>query len=250
MHSQSMTRRTGLLGIGLAMMLGAAGCATVLKGSEIAPLTSYLVADLAQQTGIAAGVFNLVSGTGPVVGEAIAAHPLVDMVSLTGSVRAGSRVMELASQSIKRVGLELGGKSANVILDDADVEKAVSVGIVDALRNGGQACGGLTRVLVPRPKLGAAEEAAASAAATFRLGDPLDPATTMGPILASVLARLRSKSKVRQSQFGSSNTKYLNSSSARRAGSGPPARAGQPSSPPGGIPGKISCPVRGFLAGV
>ena len=171
--------RTVAVKIGAAL---AAGCTTVLKGSEIAPLTSYLVADLAQQAGIPAGVFNLVSGTGPVVGEAIAAHPLVDMVSLTGSVRAGSRVMELASRSIKRVGLELGGKSANVILDDADVEKAVSVGIVDALRNGGQACGGLTRVLVPRPNLGVAEEAAASAAASFRLGDPLDPATTMGPM--------------------------------------------------------------------
>ena len=163
--------RTVAVKIGAAL---AAGCTTVLKGSEIAPLTSYLVADLAHQAGIPAGVFNLVPGTGPVVGEAIAAHPLVDMVSLTGSVRAGSRVMELASRSIKRVGLELGGKSASVVLDDADVEKAVSVGIVDALRNGGQACGGLTRVLVPKPKIGVAEEAAASAAASFRLGDPLD----------------------------------------------------------------------------
>src|SRR5216110_19921 len=159
-----------------------AGCTVVLKPSEVAPLNAFILAEIINDVGLPNGVFNLVSGTGPVVGEAIAAHPLVDMVSLTGSVRAGSRVMELASQSIKRVGLELGGKSANVILDDADVEKAVSVGIVDALRNGGQACGGLTRVLVPRPKLGIAEEAAASAAASFRLGDPLDPATTMGPM--------------------------------------------------------------------
>ena len=160
----------------------AAGCPVVLKGSEIAPLSSFIFAEIAQEAGLPDGVFNLVSGTGPEVGEALVAHPLVDMVSLTGSVRAGRRVMEVAAKSIKRVGLELGGKSANVILEDSDFERAVGDGITDAFRNAGQACGGLTRVLVPRHRLAEAAEIAVEKARGYVLGDPFDPATTLGPV--------------------------------------------------------------------
>jgi aldehyde dehydrogenase (NAD+) len=160
----------------------AAGCTVVLKGSEIAPLSSFIFAEIAHQAGLPDGVFNLVSGTGPEVGEALVAHPLVDMVSLTGSVRAGRRVMEIAAQSIKRVGLELGGKSANVILEDSEFERAVSDGIADAFRNAGQACGGLTRVLVPQRRLADAAELAVATATSYVLGDPFDPATTLGPV--------------------------------------------------------------------
>jgi aldehyde dehydrogenase (NAD+) len=160
----------------------AAGCTVVLKGSEIAPLSSFTFAEIAQQAGLPDGVFNLISGTGPEVGEALVAHPLVDMVSLTGSVRAGRRVMEVAAQSIKRVGLELGGKSANIILEDSDFQRAVSDGIADAFRNAGQACGGLTRVLVPQRRLADAAELAVETASGYVLGDPFDPATTLGPV--------------------------------------------------------------------
>jgi aldehyde dehydrogenase (NAD+) len=160
----------------------AAGCTVVLKGSEIAPMSSYTFAELAKEAGLPDGVLNLVSGTGPVVGEALVAHPLVDMISITGSVRAGQRVMEVASQTVKRVGLELGGKSANVILEDADFERAVSEGIADAFRNAGQACGGLTRVLVPRNRLKEAGELAAAKAESFVVGDPFDPKSTIGPV--------------------------------------------------------------------
>jgi aldehyde dehydrogenase (NAD+) len=162
----------------------AAGCTVVAKPSEVAPLSAFIFADLVTQAGIPGGVFNLVNGTGPEVGEAIASHPLVDMVSLTGSVRAGSRVMELASRSIKRVALELGGKSANIILEDADLARAVDLGIDDAFRNSGQVCGGLSRMLVPRARLAEAEELAVRKAESFVLGDPLDPATTLGPVIS------------------------------------------------------------------
>jgi aldehyde dehydrogenase (NAD+) len=162
----------------------AAGCTVVVKPSEVAPLSAYIFTDLAAQAGIPDGVFNLVSGTGPEVGEAIASHPLVDMVSLTGSVRAGSRVMELAARSVKRVALELGGKSANIILEDADLARAVDIGVDDAFRNSGQVCGGLSRMLVPRARLAEAEELAVRKAESFVLGDPLDPATTLGPVIS------------------------------------------------------------------
>jgi len=160
----------------------AAGCTVVLKGSEVAPQSSFIFAEMAAEAGLPDGVFNLVSGTGPEVGEAIASHPLVDMVSLTGSVRAGSRVMELASASIKRVALELGGKSANLICADADLEQAIAVGIEDAFRNSGQVCGGLSRVLVPRERVADAEAIAVGKAESYVLGDPFDPATTLGPV--------------------------------------------------------------------
>jgi aldehyde dehydrogenase (NAD+) len=164
----------------------AAGCTVVVKPSEVAPLSAYIFADLVARAGIPDGVFNLVSGTGPEVGEAIASHPLVDMVSLTGSVRAGSRVMELASRTVKRVALELGGKSANIILEDADLARAVDIGIEDAFRNSGQVCGGLSRMLVPRSRLAEAEDLAVQKARSFVIGDPLDPATTLGPVISGV----------------------------------------------------------------
>lgn len=162
----------------------AAGCTMVLKGTEVAPLSSFLFAEATAEAGLPEGVFNLVSGSGPDVGEALATHPLIDIVSLTGSVRAGSRVMELASRSVKRVALELGGKSANIILEDADLEKAVVDGLSDAFRNSGQVCGGLSRMLVPRTRLAEAEELAAAKAASYVLGDPFDEATTLGPVVS------------------------------------------------------------------
>lgn len=177
----------------------AAGCTVVLKPSEVAPLTAFMFAELCEQAGLPRGVFNLVCGTGPEVGEAIAAHPLVDMASITGSVRAGRRVMEVASESIKRVHLELGGKSPNIILADSDFERAVADGIADALRNSGQVCGGLTRMLVPRERLPEAEKLAVRKANSYVLGDPLDEATTLGPVSTSA-ARDRVRGYIRSAQ--------------------------------------------------
>ena len=163
----------------------AAGCTVVLKPSETAPLTAFMFAQICADAGLPAGVFNLVCGTGPEVGEAIATHPLVDMVSITGSVRAGRRVMEVAAHTIKRVHLELGGKSANIIFGDADFERAVNDGIEDALRNTGQVCGGLTRMLVPKERLAEAEALAVKKAESYVLGGPFDEATTLGPVSTS-----------------------------------------------------------------
>jgi acyl-CoA reductase-like NAD-dependent aldehyde dehydrogenase len=174
----------------------AAGCAVVLKPAEVAPLTAFVFAEMTAEAGLPDGVFNLVCGTGPEVGEAIASHPLVDMVSLTGSVRAGRRVMEVGSASIKRMHLELGGKSANVILADADFEHAVVDGIQDALRNSGQVCGGLTRMLVPRQRLEEAEAIAVQKAESYVLGDPLNANTTLGPV-ATAAARERVRGYIR-----------------------------------------------------
>ena len=160
----------------------AAGCAVVLKSSEVAPLTSFIYAEVFEQAGLPPGVLNLVTGTGPEVGEAIVNHPKVEMVSLTGSLRAGRRVMELAAPSVKRLILELGGKSANIVLDDADLELAVADGMKDAYRNTGQSCGCLSRMMVPESKLAQVEEIARAVAETYRPGDPFDPATTLGPV--------------------------------------------------------------------
>ena len=174
----------------------AAGCTVVLKPAEVAPLTGFIFAEICTEAGLPAGVLNLVCGTGPEVGEAIASHPLVDMVSLTGSVRAGRRVMEVGAASIKRMHLELGGKSANIILADSDFERAVVDGIEDALRNSGQVCGGLTRMLVPRQRLKEAEDLAVRRAESYVLGDPLDPRTTLGPV-ATAAARDRVQGYIR-----------------------------------------------------
>ena len=162
----------------------AAGCTVVLKPSEVAPLNAFILAEIIDEIGLPAGVFNLVTGVGPVVGEAIAAHPDVDMVSFTGSTRAGKRVSELASQTVKRVSLELGGKSPNIILDDANLEQAVTDGVGKAFLNSGQTCSALTRMLVPRSKLAEAEEIAGRAAETYTPGDPFDANTRLGPLVS------------------------------------------------------------------
>jgi len=164
----------------------AAGCTVVLKPSEVTPLNAFLLTEVIEATGLPAGVFNLVTGTGPVVGEAIAAHPGVDMVSFTGSTRAGRRVSELASASVKPVAMELGGKSPNVILDDADLEKAVPDGVAKCFLNSGQTCSALTRMLVPRQRLAEAEELAKATAETFTPGDPFESSTRLGPLVSGV----------------------------------------------------------------
>ena len=175
----------------------AAGCTVVLKPSEVAPLTAFLLADIVAAVGLPAGVFNLVAGTGPVVGEAIAVHPGVDMVSFTGSTRAGKRVAELAARTVKRVALELGGKSANVILDDADLPKAVTAGINDCYLNSGQACNAQTRMLVPRARYEEAVALAKAAAERFTVGDPTSDTTKLGP-LVSAMQRDRVRAYIRK----------------------------------------------------
>ena len=162
----------------------AAGCTVVLKPSEVAPLNAFILAEIIDEIGLPAGVFNLVTGVGPVVGEAIAAHPDVDMVSFTGSTRAGKRVSELAAQTVKRVSLELGGKSPNIILDDAPLEQAVTDGVGKCFLNSGQTCSALTRMLVPRSKLAEAEQIAAKAAETYTPGDPFSSDTRLGPLVS------------------------------------------------------------------
>jgi aldehyde dehydrogenase (NAD+) len=162
----------------------ATGCTVVLKPSEIAPLSAMLFAEIVDAAGIPPGVFNLVNGDGPTVGEAIAAHPGIDMVSFTGSTTAGIRVAKLAADTVKRVAQELGGKSANIILADADLKKAVIEGVHACYTNAGQNCQSPTRMLVPRAQLGTAFAAAQQAVGSIRLGDPLDPASTMGPLVS------------------------------------------------------------------
>ncbi len=164
----------------------AAGCTVVLKPSEVAPLNAFVLAQIFEQVGLPPGVFNLVTGFGPVVGEAIAAHRGVDMVSFTGSTRAGRRVSELASATVKRVTLELGGKSANVILDDADLDQAVPDGVRKCYINSGQTCSALTRMLVPRGRLAEVEALAASAAESSTPGDPFEAETRIGPLVSAV----------------------------------------------------------------
>lgn len=168
----------------------AAGCTVVLKPSEVAPLAAYELADIFHETGLPAGVFNLVSGTGKVTGEAIAGHPDVDVVSFTGSVQAGRRVAEVAAGTVKRVTLELGGKSATVILPDADLATAVKVGVAKAFVNAGQTCNALTRMLVHADSYEEAVGLAAANAERYRVGDPLDDGTRIGP-LASAAQRDR-----------------------------------------------------------
>jgi len=162
----------------------AAGCTVVLKPSEVAPLNAFILAEIIDEVGLPAGVFNLVTGTGPVVGEAIASHPGVDMVSFTGSTRAGRRVSELAAQTVKKVSLELGGKSPNVILEDANLEQAVADGVGKAFLNSGQTCSALTRMIVPRSKLAEVEDIAVRTAEAFTPGDPLGGEARLGPLVS------------------------------------------------------------------
>ncbi len=163
-----------------------AGCTVVLKPSEVAPLNAFVLAEIFDDLDLPGGVFNLVTGYGPVVGEAIAGHPGVDMVSFTGSTRAGKRVLEVAAASVKRVALELGGKSANVILDDADLDKAIPDGVFKCYINSGQTCSALTRMLVPRDRLAEVESRAVAAAESFTPGDPFDGSTRLGPLVSAV----------------------------------------------------------------
>ena len=162
----------------------AAGCTVVVKPSEVTPLNAFVLAEILEQAGLPAGCFNLVTGFGPVVGEAIAAHRDVDMVSFTGSTAAGRRVSEVASQTVKRVALELGGKSPNVILDDADLESAVADGMSKCYLNSGQTCSALTRMLVPRERLAEAEQIAAAVAQQLNVADPFEPDAHLGPLVS------------------------------------------------------------------
>ncbi len=162
----------------------AAGCTVVLKPSEVAPINAFVLAEVIQEVGLPAGVFNLVTGYGPVVGEALAAHADVDMVSFTGSTRAGRRVSELGAQTIKRVHLELGGKSASVVLDDADLEKAVAGTVTACFLNSGQTCSAHTRLLVPKSRRDEAVAIAKKAAEGFTVGDPVEGKSRLGPLIS------------------------------------------------------------------
>src|SRR4051795_13364042 len=175
----------------LAPALGA-GCTVVLKPSEVAPFNAFILAEVIEQAGLPKGVFNLVTGFGPNAGEALVKHPGVDMISFTGSTRAGKRISELASQSIKRVALELGGKSASVILDDADLAAAVKGTVNGCYLNSGQTCTALTRLLVPENLYQEAAKIAAEVAAGFTVGDPLAESTRLGPLTSQAqLERVR-----------------------------------------------------------
>src|SRR5258706_1636587 len=171
----------------------AAGCTVVLKPSEIAPFNAFILAEVIESAGVPKGVFNLVTGFGPAVGEALVKHPGVDLVSFTGSTRAGKRISELASQSIKRVALELRGKSASVILDDADLATAVKGTLNGCYLNSGQTCTALTRMLVPESSYQEAARIAAEVAKSFTVGDPLQESSRLGPLSSQAqLERVRS----------------------------------------------------------
>ncbi|HZW13175.1 MAG TPA: aldehyde dehydrogenase family protein [Noviherbaspirillum sp.] len=162
----------------------AAGCTVVLKPSEVAPLNAFILAEVIDAAGLPPGVFNLVTGTGPVIGEALVRHPDVDMVSFTGSTRAGKRISEVASASVKRVALELGGKSASVILDDADLAAAVKGTVNACFLNSGQTCSAHTRMLVPESRYEEAAKIAADVAKGFTVGDPFGGTAKLGPLIS------------------------------------------------------------------
>jgi aldehyde dehydrogenase (NAD+) len=160
----------------------AAGCTIVLKPSELSPLSAYLFAEVMHDAGVPAGVFNLVNGEGPEVGAALATHPDVDMISITGSTRAGVLVAQAAAPTVKRVAQELGGKSPNVILPDADMARAIPAAVAAGMRNVGQSCSAPTRIIVPRERLAEVEQLARETASAFVVGDPRSPQTTHGPV--------------------------------------------------------------------
>jgi acyl-CoA reductase-like NAD-dependent aldehyde dehydrogenase len=163
----------------------AAGCTIVLKPAELAPLNAYHLAEACMEIGLPRGVLNIVNGSGAIVGEAIVAHPDIDMISFTGSVRGGQRVSAVAAETIKKVTLELGGKSAFVVLDDAPLEKAIPTGVNNAMLNSGQTCSAWTRMVVPRARLDEVLELASATAAKLTLGDPLDPKAKLGPLISA-----------------------------------------------------------------
>jgi aldehyde dehydrogenase (NAD+) len=164
----------------------AVGCTMVLKPSEVAPLSAYLFSQVMHEAGVPAGVYNMVNGDGPVVGTALSKHPDVDMMSFTGSTRAGSLVAQNAAPSVKRVTQELGGKSPNIVLDDADLEAAVTGGVMHMYNNTGQSCNAPSRMLVPAAKLAEAEAIAAKVSESVVVGDPAAEGTTMGPVVSEV----------------------------------------------------------------
>jgi len=174
----------------------AAGCAVVLKPSEVAPLNAYILAEVIHAAGLPGGAFNLVTGDGPTAGEALVRSCDVDMISFTGSTRAGKRIGELASQDVKRVALELGGKSASIVLDDADLAAAVKGTVQSCFLNSGQTCNALTRLLVPEDRYDEAAGIAASVAQTFTVGDPFADTTRLGP-LVSAAQRERVRAMIR-----------------------------------------------------
>jgi aldehyde dehydrogenase (NAD+) len=164
----------------------AAGCTMVLKPSEVAPYNAMILADILHEAGVPKGVFNLVNGDGPGVGSAIAAHPGIDCISFTGSTRAGIEVAIRAAPSVKRVGQELGGKSANIILDDADLQKAVAAGVMAVMRNSGQSCNAPTRMLVPASKMKEAAAIAKATAEAIKVGDPKADGIDLGPVVSAL----------------------------------------------------------------
>ena len=160
----------------------ACGCTVVLKPSEMAPLSAELFAQIMDEAEVPAGVFNMVYGDGPSVGAALSSHPDIEMISLTGSTRAGILVSKSAADTVKRVALELGGKSPNIILEDADFDKAVEEGVVECFRNTGQSCNAPTRMLVPAKLHDRAVAIAQKVAANTKAGDPKDPSSIIGPL--------------------------------------------------------------------
>ncbi len=164
----------------------AAGCTMVLKPSEIAPLNAIIFAEIIHEAGVPAGVFNLVNGDGAGVGTALSRHPDVDLVSFTGSTRAGVLVAQNAAPTVKRVAQELGGKSANIILDDADFEAVITAGVKVCFNNSGQSCNAPTRLLVPRQRMDQAAAIAKAAALSIKVGNPADPDTNIGPVVSRV----------------------------------------------------------------
>ena len=160
----------------------AAGCTMVLKPSEITPIDAIVFAEIIHEVGLPPGVFNLVQGTGTPVGESLVKHPLVDMVSFTGSTRAGTRISELVARDVKRVCLELGGKSPYIITEDADLEKAVEYGVTDVMINSGQTCTALTRMLLPKSRYEEGVELAKQMTEKLKVGDPLANDTFVGPM--------------------------------------------------------------------
>jgi acyl-CoA reductase-like NAD-dependent aldehyde dehydrogenase len=177
----------------------ASGCTVVLKPSELTPLDACVLAEIVHEAGLPAGVFNLVLGTGRNVGEAMVAHPDVDMVSFTGSTLAGQRIAETASRTLKKLALELGGKSANIMLDDVDLDQAIATVVKQGYANAGQACACLSRVLVPRSMLREVEQRIVAEARNWTVGDPLDEHTRMGPV-ASLAQRQRVRDFIESGQ--------------------------------------------------
>ncbi len=162
----------------------AAGCTMILKPSEIAPMNAILWAEVMHEAGVPAGVFNLINGDGPTVGEAMSSHPGIDMMSFTGSTRAGIAVAKAAADTVKRVAQELGGKSANIVLDDADLNKAVAQGVMNMYSNTGQSCNAPSRMFVPRAKHDQAAQIAKATTEKVKVGDPFADGTTMGPVVS------------------------------------------------------------------